>query len=202
MATCKLCGCQMYQSHVHGYGICTPEQPCVETTAPNAYDVTRIRKFASGATRDEDHYKTDYEGFFSPLVMERFGEYMNKNRTMKNGSLRDSDNWQKGIPLSAYMKSLIRHLMEAWKAHRGFSVKECLEDSLCAVLFNAQGYLYELLKKRECQVPNPVCETVTGRDCWKHTDTDTLTPEEEAAWNDSQAKYIKEDEDRTPFWGV
>ena len=40
----------------------------------------KIRQFNTGATRDTDEDKYDYEGFYSPLVMERFAQYMNKHR--------------------------------------------------------------------------------------------------------------------------
>jgi len=108
-----------------------------------------IRKFDSGATRDTDTGKLDYEGFYSPLVMERFGQYMNKHREQSDGNLRDSDNWQRGIPLNAYMKSGYRHFFDWWKQHRGYKGQDTLEDSLCALIFNAQGYLFEILKKKE-----------------------------------------------------
>lgn len=105
-----------------------------------------MRTFGTGATRDQDESKPDYEGFFSPLVFERFGQYMHKHRKQSDGELRASDNWQKGIPLTAYMKSLWRHLVDAWKGHRGYASNEVLEEALCAIIFNAQGYLHELLK--------------------------------------------------------
>jgi hypothetical protein len=71
---------------------------------------------------------------------------MNKNRVQSNGSVRDSDNWQKGIPTVAYMKSLWRHFMEVWTLHRAWTNGD-LEEALCAVMFNAMGYLHELLAK-------------------------------------------------------
>ena len=108
-----------------------------------------VRKFETGATRDTDVGKYDYEGFYSPLVMERFAQYMNKHRKQSDGNLRDSDNWQKGIPLNAYMKSGYRHFFDWWKQHRGYKGQDTLEESLCALIFNAQGYLFELLKKKE-----------------------------------------------------
>jgi hypothetical protein len=110
------------------------------------------RQFASGATRDTDKDKLDYESFLSPLVLERYAKYLHKNRRMKDGSLRDGDNWQKGIPTSVYMKSMWRHFMDVWKLHRNSSIssdanKMCeQEEALCAVIFNASGYLHELLK--------------------------------------------------------
>ncbi|MHA1883050.1 MAG: hypothetical protein ACTSUO_08400 [Candidatus Thorarchaeota archaeon] len=107
-----------------------------------------VRRFKTGATRDSDKHKLDYEGFLSPLVLKRFGEYMNKHRVQSDGSLRDSDNWQKGIPLSAYMKSAWRHFMDWWLEHRGFESREGIEDALMGVLFNTMGYAHELLKKK------------------------------------------------------
>lgn len=107
-----------------------------------------MRKFKSGSTRDSDESKYDYEGFLSPLVIERFGEYMHKNRKQADGKLRDSDNWQKGIPQEAYMKSGWRHFFAWWKAHRGYKTEEDIEDSICALIFNAQGYLHERLTER------------------------------------------------------
>lgn len=115
-----------------------------------AANAEKVRQFQSGATRDQDLNKYDYEGFMSPLVMERFGEYMHKHRKMADGRLRDSDNWQKGIPLSAYMKSALRHLHEWWKLHRDPADKNgrLIEEALCALLFNVQGYLHQLLASR------------------------------------------------------
>ena len=76
------------------------------------------QEFPTGATRDQDHDKPDYEGFLSPLVIERYGQYMHGHRLQLDGKLRPSDNWQKGIPLDKYMKSLWRHFFAAWKLHR------------------------------------------------------------------------------------
>lgn len=107
-----------------------------------------MRQFKSGATRDNCEGKYDYEGFFSPLVVERFGQYMNKHRKQSDGNLRDSDNWQRGIPKEAYMKSAWRHFIDWWKEHRGLFTKDGLEEALCALLFNVQGYLHEHLKEK------------------------------------------------------
>jgi hypothetical protein len=106
-----------------------------------------IRAFETGATRDTAVNKLDYEGFIDPVVLERYAEYMHENRIQSDGSLRDADNWQKGIPKDAYMKSGFRHFMEWWKAHRGHRVEDGLERALCGVIFNAMGYLSELLKE-------------------------------------------------------
>jgi hypothetical protein len=105
-----------------------------------------IRTFETGATRDTDKDKLDYEGFLSPLVLQRFAQYMRKHQVQADGQVRKSDNWQKGIPKDVYMKSLLRHMMELWLCHRGNITDISHEESLCAILFNAQGYLFELLK--------------------------------------------------------
>jgi|SRR3989304_7319858 len=108
----------------------------------------KVRKFETGATRDTDAGKLDYEGFISPIVLKRYGEYMSKHRVQSDGTLRDSDNWQKGIPKDQYMKSLLRHTEDMWLEHRGFEGREELEESVCAILFNTMGYLHETLKER------------------------------------------------------
>lgn len=107
-----------------------------------------MRTFESGATRNSDSGKYDYEGFFSPLVVERFAAYMHKHRQLETGELRDSDNWQKGIPQAAYIKSAWRHFLDWWREHRGLPSTEGIEDALCALLFNVQGYLHEHLKRK------------------------------------------------------
>jgi len=113
-----------------------------------------VRQFNGGATRDNDTDKLDYEGFLSPVVLERYAEYMHKHRQTANG-LRDSDNWQDGIPTSVYIKSAWRHFMDLWLHHRGRGdmARENLEDALCGVLFNVMGYLFEVLREPEVQPP-------------------------------------------------
>ncbi len=110
-----------------------------------------MRQFEGGATRDSDHDKLDFEGFLSPLVLQRYAQYMHRNRVQADGSLRDSDNWQKGIPRDAYMKSAWRHFFEWWTMHRSDDpvINEQLEDATCALLFNVMGYLHEHLKTKE-----------------------------------------------------
>ena len=108
-----------------------------------------MRKFQTGATRDNDENKPDYEGFLSPLVIVRYGHYMTKHRKQADGKLRDSDNWQKGIPIAQYMKSKFRHFVDTWLWHRNKPVGADVEESLCAELFNTSGMLHEILKGKE-----------------------------------------------------
>ena len=109
-----------------------------------------MRTFETGATRDTDTEKIDPEGFLSPLVIERYCLYMHQHRIQADGKLRASDNWQKGIPLDVYMKSLWRHFLDVWLVHRGFQPRcnpDEFQDMLCAILFNTMGWLHELLKQ-------------------------------------------------------
>ncbi len=108
-----------------------------------------MRKFDTGATRDTEEGKPDYEACLSPLVLEAFGRYMHTNRKMADGTMRDADNWQKGIPRAAYMKSLWRHHWSVWNLHRSDAyVTALMVEALCGVMFNAMGYLHELLKQK------------------------------------------------------
>jgi hypothetical protein len=104
-----------------------------------------MRTFPSGATRDDAEGKPDYAGYFSPLSMKEYGEYMLKHQKQADGEIRDSRNWVKGIPKDAYVSSLMRHVedvhMEAW----GYQSREGMVDALCAIIFNSQGLLHVLL---------------------------------------------------------
>lgn len=111
-----------------------------------------MRTFDTGATRSPLGDKLEYAGFLSPLVLKRFAEYMHKHRAQADGTIRDSRNWQKGIPLSSYEDSLIRHVIDVWLWCEGLdceiedNIEDNIEDVLCAVIFNAQGMLFELLR--------------------------------------------------------
>ena len=108
-----------------------------------------MREFDTGATRDNDGEKLDYEGFLSPVTLKRYAEYMHKHRKQADGEIRDSDNWQRGIPLDAYMKSMFRHMMDLWAQHRDvFEDEYCQDEAICAIIFNAFGYLHELKKDK------------------------------------------------------
>jgi hypothetical protein len=132
-----------------------------------------MRTFETGATRNSDTGKHDYEGFLSPRVIEAYGEYMHSHRMQKDGHLRDSDNWQKGIPLSVFIKSAWRHFFDLWAIHRGH-VRHCHEDghqltikeTCCAILFNVMGYLHEVLKNvdesRSPEIPEVLPKAAEG----------------------------------------
>lgn len=70
---------------------------------------------------------------------------MARHQKQADGKLRASDNWQKGMPLDAYMKSGWRHFFDWWTEHRKLGSREGLEDAICGLMFNLQGYLHEVL---------------------------------------------------------
>ncbi len=114
-----------------------------------------IRKFDSGATRDTSEGKLDYRKALSPIVLQRYVQYLGAHRKQPDGSMRDFDNWKKGIPIEAYFEGLGRHDMAVWLLHDGFPAEDnhgpvSLEDTLCAIIFNSSGWLHEILKERAC----------------------------------------------------
>lgn len=116
-----------------------------------------VERFTSGATRNDDSTKFDYEGFLNPEALHVFAAYMHLHRFQRDGSVRDSDNWQKGIPLRRYVKSLVRHVVDLWRMERGYGVTNpdtgephTKQELACAIVFNAMGYL------KETTAPAPV----------------------------------------------
>jgi hypothetical protein len=104
-----------------------------------------IRTFATGATRDTDTNKLDFDGFLCPLVLERYAEYMHSNRKMADGSIRGSDNWKAGIPQEVYRKSTWRHFFAFWKHCLSGNKALAIVDA-CGILFNVMGWMHEELK--------------------------------------------------------
>lgn len=107
-----------------------------------------MREFSTGATRDDDIQKIDPEGFLSPIVLERYCQYLHKHRIQADGKLRASDNWQKTFGdnhFSVCLKSAFRHFMDVWLYHRGYKRNLDIQDSICATIFNLQAYLFKLL---------------------------------------------------------
>ena len=100
-----------------------------------------------------------------------YGEYMLKHQVQADGNIRPSDNWQKGIPIVSYMKSMWRHFLDLWTLHR--SEDETLFnsdgeevdtiDTLCSILFNVQGMLHEEIKKKRD------FKTLSHEEIWKET---------------------------------
>jgi hypothetical protein len=112
--------------------------------------VRNIRQFDSGATRDTDIDKPDPEGCFHPLCLKAVSDYMMRHSYLPDGTRRPADNWMKGMPRSAWRKSLERHWLDARLHDRGHGdqAREPMIDALCAIIFNAQGRLLEELLGR------------------------------------------------------
>lgn len=120
-----------------------------------------VRQFSTGATRNADNNKLDYEGFNCPMAQRAFAEYMHSHRKQADGTIRDSANWQKGMGLDVYAKSLIRHIHDFHCLHRGWEITrpedgkpmppddEHKLELLCAIWFNVQGYIHETLKAQK-----------------------------------------------------
>lgn len=160
MIPCHDNGCQ-HTTHIwldgiryfRGPSVSVSNMVCDEQLGEWINQPHQLRKFDTGATRNIDALRDDPEGYLSPLVLDRYNEYMTKNRVQADGSIRASDNWQLGIPLEAYIKGLWRHFLHLWQRHRGWPVRDSkaslnAEEDCCAILFNTQGYLHELIKKR------------------------------------------------------
>lgn len=128
------------------------EVPPLTEVAPVHYeDGGAVRAFETGATRTGDQGRYDPEGYLSPLVLERYSEFMLKHQIQANGEKRASDNWQKGMSRDSYMKGQVRHTLHAWLRHRGWPVRDPkaapnLIEDLMAVIFNASGYAHEILR--------------------------------------------------------
>lgn len=124
------------------------EMPDYDSDQPKPA-IDAMARYVTGATRSNDADKIDPEGFLSPLVVRRYAEYLHKHRIQADGKPRESDNWQQGMPIPRYMKSAWRHFLTWWTLHRGWPVPDAdIEDAICAVIFNAQGYLHERLKAK------------------------------------------------------
>lgn len=121
--------------------------------------MSKMTTFESGATRSSET-PFDPSGFLSPAVLAGFSRYMERHRKQADGTLRASDNWQKGMPTSRAWRSLTRHFLDAWLMSRGYQPEsaDCktIEDALHAVLFNVQVILKNRIDKddRE-QRPRP-----------------------------------------------
>lgn len=81
---------------------------------------------------------------------------MHEHRVQKDGTLRASDNWQKGIDLDVYVKSAWRHFFDLWKIHRGLKAVSPEDgheidaiEACCALMFNIQGFAHETKKAME-----------------------------------------------------
>jgi hypothetical protein len=110
-----------------------------------------MRTFETGATRDSDDSKPEPWGFNSALVDKRYAEYMQSHQVQADGNKRASDNWKKGMAVEVYKHSLSRHtedLRLILEGHPEEATEQDIEIVLCAIRFNVNGMLHEVIKKR------------------------------------------------------
>jgi hypothetical protein len=95
------------------------------------HDSGERRQFATGAIRDAASDKVRYD--LIPLtVLTRLAQHYT------NGSQKYEDrNWQKGIPVSVYYASLMRHLVAVMNGKTD-------EDHTAAAMWNVAGIMWTL----------------------------------------------------------
>lgn len=92
-------------------------------------DSGKRQSFDTGAVRDIQEGKGRYD-LLSPIFMKRLAQHT------ENGAKKYGDrNWEKGIPVSRYLDSAIRHLFAYIEGNRD-------EDHLAAVAWNVQGAIH------------------------------------------------------------
>ena len=75
---------------------------------------------------------------------------MLKHQVQADGQPRAADNWKNGIPKEAYRASLHRHFMDLWLHSEGYgdrATNQDLVEVLCALRFNVNGLLLEVVKE-------------------------------------------------------
>jgi hypothetical protein len=155
-----------------------------------------LRGFDTGATRDTGEGKLDYFGFLSPVVLKQFAKFMNMNRLQSDGQLRDSDNWQKGIPIPVYFSSENRHHMEFFEMARAYADLDRNDKiefvgSACGLMFNVMGFLHEFLKTNsmiDFDGDEPTAEMQARQDKIKEAEEDKAKAEGMSAFH----KILKE----------
>jgi len=124
-------------------------------------DAYKMRDLETGAIRDTLEGKLSFVKALSPIVLERYVQYLGKHRNLPDGRLRDWDNWKLGIDKEIFLDGLGRHFWASWLLLQGFPASDnhgpvTLLDSLFGVMFNAQGLIRELLEDEK--------EDVAGHD--------------------------------------
>ena len=126
------------------------------------------RQFNTGAQRDVVTDKGRYD-LISPIMIERLAKLLQRGAEKYNDR-----NWEKGMPLSVYMDSGMRHLYKFLEGHRD-------EDHLIAAIWNLQALLHieemvnrGMLSKDLLDLPNYI------KPC---SDSETLdTKEKDGLW--------------------
>jgi len=113
--------------------------------------MSKITTFDSGAIRDSQDGKESYAETISWVSLKRYAEYMTAKK-IKYGS----GNFKKGIPISSYEESLMRHISKYFINKYENGDLEKSEDHLSAIVFNAFGIMFEeeKIKKNNIDAKN------------------------------------------------
>ena len=97
-----------------------------------------MRRFKSGAIRDDDNGKEEYVETIAWRSLKRYAQYMTAKKS-KYGQ----GNFKKGIPIESYENSLIRHIQKYLENKYENGTTENEEDHLSACAFNIFGIMFE-----------------------------------------------------------
>lgn len=98
----------------------------------------KITKFKTGAIRDTQEGKVDFVETVSFTAHDRFARYMT-GKKKKYGA----GNFKKGIPITSYEKSLLRHISIYFRNKYENAKIEVNEDHEAAIRFNIDGIMHE-----------------------------------------------------------
>lgn len=112
-------------------------------------DSGQRREYETGARRDVNSGKGRYD-LISPIMMKRLAELMERG-AVKYGA----HNWEKGMPLSQYLDSAMRHLWQLIASQDD-------EDHAAAVIFNVMAFMHTQHKIWEGELPEELDDTFKG----------------------------------------
>lgn len=108
--------------------------------------LSRKTVFPSGAIRDSQEDKPDFNETISWTAFNRYAKYMTGKKS-KYGA----GNFKRGIPTESYVKSMLRHVDKFMRNTFENGDDEKNEDHLSAIVFNVFGIMHneeqEKLKK-------------------------------------------------------
>lgn len=97
-----------------------------------------VRTFVTGAIRDSEENKEDYTETISWTAFKRYSEYMTSKKKVYG-----SGNFKKGIDISSYERSLLRHISKYMiNKYEGGNLEKD-QDHLSACVFNIFGIMHE-----------------------------------------------------------
>lgn len=110
-----------------------------------------VTKFATGAIRDSQEGKVDFVETISFTAHERFARYMTGKKARYG-----TGNFKKGIPITSYEQSLLRHVDKYFRNKYEHGQDEPNEDHLAAIRFNVDGIMHaEGMEKLLAIAPKP-----------------------------------------------